>query len=261
MGARRPRHEADLDSPRRKVRVAAFRLAATTVTNALFARFIAETGYVTTAERIGTSYVFYRHLTRPERFPAPSPLTPWWRDVPGAAWCAPAGPGSDLAGLEDHPVTHVSWEDATAFCTATGHRLPEEAEWECAARGGLVGKKYPWGSAPDVDDPPRHNVWQDTFPTGGGAGGLVSATAFAPNQLGFYNMTGNVWEWCATHWGPLPRMGENSERRGGDAYVQRGGSYLCHASYCERYYVHSRISNSAGTTTGHTGFRVAADPS
>jgi sulfatase modifying factor 1 len=258
MGGRRSCHAADMDSPRRKIRVAPFRMSRTAVTNAQFAAFVAVTGYVTTAEQMGNSFVFYRHLEHPESYAAPSPVTPWWRVVPGACWHAPKGPGSTLEARADHPVVHVSHADARAFCAATGTRLPDESEWEIAARGGIFHGKFPWGNTPDSDEAPRHTVWRGDFPTGSTAGGTVPVTAHGPNPLGFFNMTGNVWEWTADPWGPLPQQRAPKMPLEGAAFALRGGSFLCHASYCERYYVHSRTFNTADSSLGHTGFRSAA---
>lgn len=267
MGTDSPRYAADLDGPARLVRVSPFLIGATQVTNALFARFVAESGYVTTAEREGWSFVF--HLFAPEGgADLKGPVeAPWWRAVPGASWRHPEGPGSDLAGRADHPVLHVSWDDAAAFCAFTGTRLPREAEWECAARGGREGTRFPWGDELVPAGVHRHNVWQGRFPVGNtaedGHAGVAPAAAYPPNDCGLYNMTGNVWDWCADWFGPLPhaQMPPVTDPRGaacGPGRVMRGGSHLCHASYCERYFVHSRTHTTPDSSTGHIGFRLAA---
>ena len=269
MGTRRPRYPDDFEGPQRRVWLDTYRIGRFALTNALFARFVAESGHVTVAEREGWSYVFHSFLDDITAYPNSPPGTPWWRQVRGACWAAPEGPGSSIAGREDHPVTHVAWEDAAAFCAFCDLRLPTEAEWEKAARGGLKGKKFPWGNALEPEGTHRHNVWQGEFPlrdtAADGYAGTAPVDAYQPNGFGIWNMTGNVWEWCADWFGPPPparpgqplrnpRGPETGERR-----VVRGGSYLCHASYCERYHVHSRTANTPDSSTGHMGFRIAAD--
>jgi formylglycine-generating enzyme required for sulfatase activity len=204
----------------------------------------------------------------PDDFPATRGVAaaPWWRQVAGAAWHHPEGPQSDLAERGDHPVVHVSWRDAAAFCEWSGTRLPTEAEWEFAARGGGVGE-FPWGNELEPGGEHRMNVFQGTFPsldTGDdGFAGTAPVDAFTPNGYGLYNVTGNVWEWCADWFDPRfyqysprrdPRGADSGERR-----VMRGGSYLCHHSYCRRYRVAARSSNAPDSSTGNLGFRVAAD--
>jgi sulfatase modifying factor 1 len=267
MGARKPRYPADFEGPRRKVFVSPFRIGRTSVTNAMFARFVAEAGYRTVAETEGWSYVFHLFLDKPEDYPRSPPGTPWWRQVHGACWSAPEGPGSSIEGRENHPVVHVAWYDAMAFCDFAGVRLPTEAEWEKAARGGLAHKRFPWGNELEPASGHRHNVWQGVFPTlnttEDGYAGTCPADAFPPNGFGLHNMTGNVWEWCSDWFDKppetrLPPRDPRGPETGGEKVV-RGGSHLCHASYCERYHVHSRTKNTPDSSTGHMGFRVAAD--
>ena len=269
MGAARTRHAEDGDSPRRRVRLDGFAMGATAVTNRAFARFVAESGHRTTAEREGWSFVFHLFLPDAAAHPRHPPLTPWWRQVPGADWAHPEGPGSGIEARMDHPVVHVSWEDAAAFARFTGTRLPTEAEWEQAARGGLRRMRYPWGNASLPDGLHRHNVWQGDFPHENSAedgwAGTAPVRSFPPNGFGLFNMTGNVWEWVADWFGPLPapRAVPPANPLGpatGTRRVMRGGSHLCHASYCERYFVHSRTGNTPDSSTGHIGFRVAAGP-
>lgn len=266
MGTPRPRYDVDFDSPRRRVRLKPFRLSSVAVTNRLFAQFVAESEYRTTAEREGWSFVFAPFLSDSAAHPRHAPHTPWWRMVHGADWAHPEGPGSGIEARGDHPVVHVSWHDACAFACFTGTRLPTEAEWEHAARGGLKGMKFPWGNALVPDGQHRHNVWQGRFPDENlaedGHVGTAPVTAYPPNGHGLHNMTGNVWEWVADWFGPLPPARHPPVVNppgppSGTRKVMRGGSHLCHASYCERYFVHSRTHNTPDSSTGHIGFRVA----
>src|SRR4051794_12054783 len=253
MGSDEDKYPDDGESPARPAHVDAFRIAACTVTNADFAAFVASTGYGTTAEREGWSFVFGGLL--PDDFPPTRAVAeaPWWRQVHGADWLHPEGPGSDLAGRGDHPVVHVSWLDARAYCRWAGGRLPTEVEWEYAARGGLEGRRYPWGDELTPGGEHRMNVFQGRFPaldTGeDGFIGTAPADAFPPNGFGLHNATGNVWEWCADRFGP----GRPGQR------VMRGGSHLCHDSYCWRYRCAARSGNTPDSSTGNIGFRMAAD--
>lgn len=266
MGARQSRFPADFDAPRHKVRLSPFCISATACTNADYALFTRETGYRTVAEREGWSAVFYQALAEAHLFTQSPPGLPWWRKVAGACWHAPEGPGSDLAQRQDHPVVHVSWFDALAYCTWADLALPTEAQWEYAARGGLAHQKFPWGN--DLLPGGQHamNVWQGRFPqentAGDGYAATAPVTAFAPNGYGLYNTCGNVWEWTSDRYAPAPPTGPYPHRdptgpKSGSTLILRGGSYLCHDSYCDRYQVHSRTHNDPGSSTGHTGFRVA----
>ena len=268
MGARRSRFSEDFDAPRRKVRLSPFRISATACTNAEFARFVQTTGYRTVAEIEGWSYVFHLLLDDASRFPQSPRGLPWWRKVDGACWYAPEGPGSDVTEREDHPVVHVAWFDALAYCTWAGLDLPTEAQWECAARGGLSNRKFPWGNDILPNGSHAMNIWQGRFPTENtkddGYLGTAPVTAFAPNGYGLYNTCGNVWEWARDSYtphapkGPFP-LRDPVSILDGNARIQRGGSYLCHESYCDRYHVHSRTRNDADSSTGNAGFRVALD--
>lgn len=249
---------ADLERPARRVTVEPYSIGATTVTNAQFAAFVAATGHRTTAEHEGWSFVFAGLL--PDDFGPTRGVAaaPWWRQVAGATWRQPEGPGSGIDGRLDHPVVHVSKADAEAFCAWAGVRLPSEPEWEFAARGGLQDARYPWGD--DLTPGGRHmcNIWQGEFPTcdtgADGWAGTAPVRWYPPNGYGVHQAVGNVWEWCA---GPFdPRRA--SAHGGDDDAVVRGGSYLCHASYCARYRVSARSRSTRPSTTGHTGFRVAA---
>lgn len=260
-------YPGDGETPVHEVVLSPFRVAPTTVTNAQYAEFVDATGHLTDAHRYGWSFVFAGLL--PDDFEATRAVAnaPWWRQVYGADWAHPEGPQSNVDGRADHPVVHVSWRDADAYCEWRGVRLPTEAEWEYAARGGLDGAVFPWGDDLVPEEGHRMNVWQGTFPTDNtlddGFFGTAPVDAFAPNGYGLHNMTGNVWEWCADWYDPAyyarsaPANPAGPER--GSHHVMRGGSYLCHASYCRRYRVAARSGNGVDSTTGNLGFRVAAD--
>ena len=237
------------------------------MTNDRFAAFVAATRYVTEAERFGWSFVFHLFLSDPARH-APLPGAEWWRKVDGATWRAPEGPGSDIGDRGDHPVTHVSWNDAQAFATWAGGRLPTEAEWERAAQGGLENPRYPWGDRhPEETGFTPCNIWQGAFPlrnTGAdGYRGTAPARSYAPNGYGLYNMAGNVWEWTADRF-RIKSMSRDAQAHkaalGNELrYLTKGGSYLCHDSYCFRYRIAARSSNTPDSSTGHTGFRLVYD--
>ena len=257
----------DGEGPARQVRLEPFRIARTAVTNRQFAAFVQATGHVSYAEEVGASFVFAGLL--PDDFPPTRGLVdaPWWREVPQACWLRPEGPGSSWRGREDHPVVHVSWHDALAFCNWAGLRLPTEAQWEYAARGGLVGRRYPWGDELTPGGEHRCNVWQGRFPSRNechdGHAGTAPADAFPPNGFGLHNACGNTWEWCADWFSATHPAAPRHDPVGpahGTRRVIRGGSYLCHESYCFRFRVAARSANLPEATAGHMGFRCAADP-
>jgi len=263
MGADDGPHPEDGEGPARDVFVDRFALAATTVTVAEFAAFIADTGYRTLAERAGTSFVF-QSFCDPDTAGPGAVQAPWWRQVAGACWHTPDGPESHMAGGSDHPVTHIAREDALAYCRWSGTRLPSEAEWEFAARGTLDGQPFPWGAVLEEGGEHRSNVWQGAFPARNtaddGYAGTAPVTAYRPNGLGFFNMTGNVWEWVSDRFTTLHSARAVKNPAGplnGTRFVAKGGSYLCHASYCARYRTSSRQALEPDTTTGNLGFRVA----
>ncbi len=260
-------YPADGEGPARQVTVRPFWIDPFAVTNARFDKFVRAAGYVTEAERCGWSFVFAGLL--PDDFPDTRGVAaaPWWRQVEGADWRHPEGPQSNVDGRADHPAVHVSWHDAVAYCAWAGVRLPTEAEWEYAARGGLEGKRYPWGDELMPDGIHRCNIWQGEFPRRNtcedGYYGTAPVDTFEPNGFGLYNVAGNAWEWCADWFSPTFHVtGPREDPRGPDAgthRVIRGGSYLCHDSYCYRYRVAARSANTPDSSTGNTGFRVARD--
>ena len=268
MGSEDPgAYAEDGEGPVREVTLSPFRLDRHAVTNARFAEFVAATGHVTDAELVGTAFVFGGFL--PDDFPPTRGVVeaPWWREVEGADWAHPEGPQSDVADRAEHPVVQVSWDDALAYCAWAGRRLPTEAEWEFAARGGLEQQRFPWGGSLTPGGEHRMNVFQGTFPgrntAQDGYAGTAPVDAFPPNGHGLHNMTGNVWEWTADHWSTTWHREQERplvDPRGpqvGDRRALRGGSYLCHSSYCWRYRTSARMSSTPDTPTGNVGFRCA----
>jgi hypothetical protein len=195
------------------------------------------------------------------------PGTPWWLRVDGADWSHPEGPASSIAGRPHHPAVHISWNDAQAYCAWAGYRLPTEAEWEYAARGGLHQQTYPWGN--DLTPAGRHmcNIWQGAFPdTDLGEDGFTTVApvdAFPPNGFGLFNAIGNTWEWCADYFDPLWHLQATRINPvgppSGTTRVMKGGSYLCYESYCWRFRNAARTGTAADTSTGHIGLRVVRD--
>ena len=257
----------DGEGPPHEVTLDAFWIDACAVSNADFAAFVDATGHLTDAQRFGWSFVFAGLLPDDQPETRGVAAAPWWRQVFGATWSHPDGPRSSLDDRLEHPVVHVSHADALAYCAWAGKRLPTEAEWEFAARGGLAAQAFPWGDELEPGGEHRMNVWQGRFPAentrADGYYGTAPVDAFAPNGHGLLNTTGNVWEWTADWFDPAyyarsPRAAPAGPQDGTHR-VMRGGSYLCHESYCRRYRVAARSANSPDSTTGNLGFRCARD--
>jgi formylglycine-generating enzyme len=256
----------DGEGPVRRVTLDAFAIAPHAVTNAEFARFAEATGYFTEAERFRWSFVFGGLL--PDDFPPTRGVVnaEWWRQVDGAWWRHPEGPQSHLDERADHPVVHVSWNDAVAYCRWAGARLATEAEWEYAARGGIEAAVFPWGDEMEPGGEHRMNVWQGEFPgrntNADGYYGTCPVGTYEPNGYGLFNMTGNIWEWTADWFAPDSHARDRDVNPqgppGGTHRVSRGGSYLCHASYCRRYRVAARNALTPDSSSGNVGFRCVA---
>ena len=260
-------NHGDGEGPVRPVALSPYAIDACPVTNADFAAFVEATGYLTEAERFGDSFVFQGQIA-PERYDElvidTLAAAPWWCLVRGACWRAPEGPGSSIDARMTHPVVHVSWNDAMAYAAWSGATLPTEAQWEYAARGGLEQKLYPWGD--ELEPQGRHlcNVWQGEFPElntlDDGFAATCPVDAFPPNGHGLYSVTGNTWEWCLDVWGVEFTAAPSRDPQGpatGEARVMKGGSFLCHASYCNRYRPAARTRNTPDSAASNIGFRCA----
>jgi len=261
---------ADGEGPVRPVTLSPFSIDTFPVTNKDFAEFIADTAYRTESEIYEWSFVFWMHLP-PDRLDELVEDTvaaaPWWCKVPGADWRHPEGPGSHVQDRQGYPVVHVSWNDASAYAAWAGKSLPTEAQWEYAARGGLEQKLYPWGDELTPDGKHLCNIWQGEFPrfdtAEDGFAGACPVDSFPPNGFGLYSMTGTVWEWCADWFGTAfdgqPRLDPTGPAHG-QTKVMKGGSFLCHASYCNRYRVAARTSNTPDSAASNIGFRCVDRP-
>ncbi len=292
MGAADQEGRSD-EYPQHTVQLKGFWIDATEVTNAQFARFVAATNYVTTAEKkpdweeikkqvppgtpkpaddmlVAASLVFVQP-------PAAVPLddvSQWWQWKQGADWRHPQGPGSNIEDKDNYPVVQVSWDDAMAYAHWAGKRLPTEAEWEYAARGGKTGQPYPWGAGSIEGPGARANTWQGRFPVTNtnwdGFARTAPVASFDANGFGLFDMAGNVWEWCADWYDPNyylslkdkvsidptgPTASNDPHEPGVPKRTVRGGSFLCHASYCKGYRVSSRMKSSPDTGLENTGFR------
>ncbi len=295
MGGDNDQAGAD-EYPKHTVKVSPFYIDITEVTNSQFEKFIEATGYITTAEKkpdweelkktvppgtpkppdsvlVAASLVF-RQSASPVNL---NDYAQWWDWVAGANWRQPEGPRSTIKGRENYPVVQVSWDDAQAYCTWAGKRLPTEAEWEFAARGGLKNNIYPWGNEPVNEGKPKANSWEGEFPylneKKDGYVKLAPVKSYQPNSYGLYDMAGNVWEWCSDWYRneyykslgvlTIDPKGPDSSFDPDEPYTQkrslRGGSFLCNDSYCSGYRVARRMKSSPDTGLEHTGFRCVKD--
>lgn len=279
--------------PKHKVKISPFFMDETEVTNAIFKKFVEETGYITVAERKMALENLDGHLQSQKIISDNGILEPgslvfepsnglqylndpsvWWKWVKGASWKHPEGPESDILEKMDHPVVHVAWEDAMAFSRWAGKRLPSEAEWEWAARGGLKNKIYPWGNQPVNEGFPRANFYQGRFPFHDivldGFAGTAPVKSFPPNGYGLFDMAGNVWEWCLDWYDHSYYHYRNTSKEGPlrsydlifpglPQKVVRGGSFLCAENYCSGYRNAKRMKVSPDTGLNHTGFRCVKD--
>lgn len=256
---------ADGETPLHEVTLESFSIDVHTVTNDAFARFVDDTGYRTESEVFGYSAVFHLAFAgADDDILGRPPQTPWWLGVRGADWRHPGGRHSTIEGFGGHPVVHMSWNDAQAYCAWAGRRLPSEAEWEYASRGGLDGARYPWGDDLFVDGEWNCNIWQGEFPASNTLedGYLTTAPArhYTPNAYGLFQTVGNVWEWCHDWYDPgYYRSSPGTSPAGpdgGDQRVLRGGSFLCHDSYCNRYRNSARSQNTPDSAMSNAGFRT-----
>jgi formylglycine-generating enzyme required for sulfatase activity len=253
----------DGEGPVHPVSLDAFEIDATSVTTRDFASFVEQTGYLTEAESFGYSAVFHLAVRAGDAdVIGPAAGSPWWIGVRGADWAHPGGPLSNVDELQDHPVVHISWNDAQAYCAWAGRSLPTEAQWECASRGGIAEARYPWGN--DLGDEWNCNIWQGVFPTvntqDDGWFTTAPVRSFHPNGYGLWQTVGNVWEWCSDWWDAgYYQRSDAREPQGpatGTVKALRGGSYLCHDSYCNRYRNSARSSNTPDSSMGNAGFRT-----
>lgn len=261
---------ADGEGPVREVTIDAFHIDRYQVTNDRFREFVRATGYESEAEQFGWSFVFHTHIPpgrSDELVDQRAPGVRWWCKVNGASWKNPEGPGSSIDARMHHPVVHMSWNDASAFARWAGKRLPTEAEWEFAARGGFEQRTYPWGDELTPGGKHLCNTWQGEFPNvdlaEDGYSAPAPVDAFPPNGYGLYNITGNAWEWCQDWFHPTYHITATRTNPVGPGVgaqkVMKGGSYLCHRSYCNRYRVAARTQNTVDSATTNIGFRCVMD--
>ncbi|NWN99648.1 formylglycine-generating enzyme family protein [Tetragenococcus halophilus] len=259
----------DNEGPKITVHLPAFLIDETTVTNRAFKEFVDDTGYITESEKFAWSFVFHYFLSEEtKRNSQTVPGLKWWYAVPGADWLHPEGPGSTIKERMDHPVVQVSRNDAIAYCQWANKRLPTEAEWEVAAKGGTSFEKYPWGENFLENDRYHCNIWQGNFPVENsledGFANTAPAKYYESNGYGLYQALGNVWEWCLNparinldEFTKNDRdfFWKNYQQVDDEVYATRGGSFLCHQSYCKRYRIAARNGNTGMSAANNLGFR------
>jgi len=255
----------DGEGPEKTINLNQFHIDIYSVTNSEFEKFITETKYITEAEQYGWSFVFYKLLSKVTlaKIEYKVTSTPWWCVVKNAYWRRPEGPKSNIKNRGDHPVVHISWNDAVNYCTWANKRLPTEAEWEYAAQGGVENSIYPWGNELIPNNEHQCNIWQGEFPKENSLedGYLSTAPVYSykSNGYGLYNIVGNVWEWTQDWFSTsYPKIRDTNNPLGpgtGESKVIKGGSFLCHKSYCNRYRIAARSSNTTNSSTSNLGFR------
>ncbi|GIY08580.1 formylglycine-generating enzyme [Caerostris darwini] len=267
MGTDKPVFVADGEGPARQVIIDDFYLEAYEVSNKNFEEFVEKTGHITEAEKFGDSFVLDSLLSEEVKKTISQAVAaaPWWLPVKGADWRHPEGIDSNIEERMDHPVIHVSWNDAVAYCKWKGMRLPTEAEWEYACKSGLQDRLFPWGNKQMPQNKHYMNIWQGTFPTNNteedGYISTAPVTAFPSTHFGLKNIVGNVWEWTEDWWNTQHSAEDQRNPKGpksGKDKVKKGGSYMCHKSYCYRFRCAARSQNTPDTSAGNVGFRCAA---
>ncbi|KAG7278865.1 hypothetical protein CRUP_036379 [Coryphaenoides rupestris] len=270
MGTDEPGVRPDGEGPQRPAYLDPFYMDTQEVSNLQFMAFVNATGYITEAEQFGDSFVFEGILSEEVKSQITQAVAsaPWWLPVKGANWKNPEGPDSKITERLDHPVLHVSWKDAGAYCSWALKRLPTEAEWEHACRGGLKDRLFPWGNKLNPKEQHYTNIWQGDFPKYNSAeDGYVQTSpvgSFPANGYGLYDMVGNAWEWTSDWWTVHHTTDRQHNPMGpssGTDRVKKGGSYMCHKSYCYRYRCAARSQNTPDSSASNLGFRcVSAEP-
>lgn len=260
IGTKNPVFEADGEAPERPVVLHDFYIDVHEVSNRQFNEFVRTTGYISEAEGFGNSFVLMSLIKNEDvrgKLSLAVAGSPWWVPVNGSMWRAPEGPGSHIQDRMDHPVVHVSWKDAAAFCEYKGRRLPTEREWEVACRGGLRDRLYSWGNKWKPKNEHRANTWQGEFPVHDscedGFVGTAPVSSFPANNYGVKNMIGNVWEWTQDDWSVPGSLALNQK-------VKKGGSFMCHKDFCFRHRCAARSQNTPDSTASNLGFRCARSP-